>query len=116
MKLMAKSCAGCPGFSTLITNLFYQPLKDLDLLLNEVAANDPMSEEAVNMRLYLRGARYQLYRLEFPECFYGTHSKDVKAAKKRTFVPSFTRSPFFSAVSVTGCSVRSLLSWRVLRH
>lgn len=72
MKLMAKSCAGCPGFITLITNLFHQPLPDLEQSLSEAALDDPEGHpEAVNMKQYFNGSSYQLYRLEFPECFYG---------------------------------------------
>lgn len=69
MKLLAKSCSGCPGFITLISNLFYQPLQDVEILLKDDLTVD--SEITRNTKLYFRGTRYQIYRLEFPECFYG---------------------------------------------
>lgn len=73
MKLMAKSCAGCPGFVTLVTNLFHQPLPDLESALSEVAEECGSDDhpEMANMKHYFRGSAYQLYRLEFPDCFHG---------------------------------------------
>lgn len=71
MKLMAKTCADCPGFNTLMINLFCQPPESEGVFLNYLQEAQPDSQDMSCKRLYLRGAKYQLYKLRFPECFVG---------------------------------------------
>ncbi|XP_053990137.1 uncharacterized protein LOC128882537 isoform X3 [Hylaeus volcanicus] len=71
MKLIAKSCANCPGFNSLITNLFkHVPTQD-NFSSNTYPRFGIPDENNSTMHLYWSGAMYGLYRLEFPKCFFG---------------------------------------------
>eukprot|EP00922_Rhytidocystis_sp_ex-Travisia-forbesii_P028438 GHVS01041730.1.p1 GENE.GHVS01041730.1~~GHVS01041730.1.p1 ORF type:complete len:1392 (-),score=166.29 GHVS01041730.1:286-4461(-) len=66
MKLMSKSCGDCPGFLALVGNWFYRPVKDM------VSTRGKRREEDLtDMMRYADGARYQLYRMDFPPCMKG---------------------------------------------
>ncbi|CEM18493.1 unnamed protein product [Vitrella brassicaformis CCMP3155] len=64
MKLIAKSVAGCPGFATLVANVFRKLSNDL-LLFSARRLGLPGEDE------YFRGADFQLYRVVFPQCMVG---------------------------------------------
>ena len=66
--LLAQSCL-CPGFSTLIANLFYTS----DFPAQNVSLNDAESESSSWKELYVKGASKEIYSSIFSEAFYRTN-------------------------------------------
>eukprot|EP01071_Lankesteria_metandrocarpae_P007311 Lankesteria_metandrocarpae@DN4642_c0_g1_i2.p1 len=81
LKMMGKTCMNCPGFVTLMANWFSRPsysashtrYKGHGCRSGGSGTSSPRAESSSHsdMLLYSESARYQLFRLEFPECFHG---------------------------------------------